>query len=94
MKHPGQYKKDCMSKGLGTNKDSVVTQSIKSKPTKEEKGDVYLASTSTQTKLESWIIDSGASFHMTPYRYWFYQYEELRGGDVLLGDDLPKRIVG
>jgi predicted Na+-dependent transporter len=29
-------------------------------------GDVYLASTSTQSDHDVWLIDSGASFHMTP----------------------------
>ena len=31
---------------------------------------------------------------MTPHSHWFYEYEELKGGDVMLGDDSPKRIVG
>ena len=49
---------------------------------KHEKGDVYLAMTSTQMERESWLIDSRASFHMTPHIHWFYEYEELESGDV------------
>ena len=60
----------------------------------DEKGDVYLYLMSRQMEGESWLMDSGASFHMTPHRHWFYEYEELKCGDVLLGDDSPKRIVG
>lgn len=30
---------------------------------------------------------------MTPNRVWFYEYEKLKGGDVLLGDNLSKKIV-
>ena len=67
----GHYKKYCKSKGAGTSKDSGVTQSTEGKSMKDEKGDVYLASTSTQMQRESWMIDSRASFHMTPHRYWF-----------------------
>ena len=92
--NPGRYKKDCKSKGVGTSKDSEVTQSIESTSTQEEKGDLYLASMSTQLKRDSWLIDSIASFHMTPHRNWFYEYEELKGGDDLLGDDSLKKIVG
>lgn len=88
------YKKYCKSKGVGTSKDSEETQSTKSKSTQDEKGDVYLASTSTKSERESWLIDSGASLHMTPHRHWFYEYEELKGGDVLLDDDSPKKIIG
>ena len=47
-----------------------------------EKGDVYLASTSTQMERESWLINSGASFHMKPHGHWFSEFEELKSGDV------------
>jgi hypothetical protein len=43
---------------------------------KEEGGDVYLASSSRHPNHEAWLIDSGASFHMTPHREWFYEYEK------------------
>ena len=43
---------------------------------------------------ESWLINFRASFHMTPHRHWFCESEEVKSGDVLLGDDSPKRIVG
>ena len=48
------------------------------------------------TKLErdSWLIDSSESFLMSPHRDWLYEYEELEGGDVLLGDYSLTNIVG
>ena len=30
---------------------------------------------------------------MIAHIHWFYEYKELKSGDVLLGDDSPKRIV-
>ena len=54
---------------------------------------MYLDSTGTQSKRDFWLIDSGASFHMTPHREWFYEYEKYNG-IVFLGDDLPKKIIG
>lgn len=64
-----------------------MTQSTEGKSMEDEKGDVYLASTSTQMEQESRLIDSRASFHMTPHRHWLCEYEELKGGVVMLGDD-------
>jgi len=64
------------------------------KTTSDEGGDVYLASSSTHVDHEAWLIDSGASFHFTPHREWFSEYEKYNGGDVFLGDDRKARIIG
>ena len=64
------------------------------KTTSDEGGDVYLASSSTHVDHEAWLIDLGASFHFTPHREWFYEYEKYDGGDVFLGDDSKSRIIG
>jgi len=56
--------------------------------------DVYLASLSTHVDHEAWLIDSGASFHFTPYREWFCEYGKCDGGHVFLGDDRKARIIG
>ena len=63
------------------------------KSSTEEGGDVYLASTRTQSKRDFWLIDYGAYFHMTPNREWFSEYEKYNG-NVFLGDDSPKKIMG
>ena len=39
------------------------------------------------------VIDSGASFHFTPHREWFCEYEKYDGSDVFLGDDRKDKIV-
>ena len=43
---------------------------------------------------DSWLIDSGASFQLTPHWEWFCEYEKYDGSDVLLGDDRKARIIG
>jgi len=64
------------------------------KTTSDEGGDVYLScSSSTHVDHETWLIDSGASFHFTPHREWFYEYEKYDGGDVLLADDRKAIII-
>ena len=40
------------------------------------------------------MIDLGASFHFTPHREWFCEYEKYDGGDVFLEDNRKARIVG
>src|SRR3984885_9676816 len=64
------------------------------KTTSDEGGDVCLSSSSTHVDHEAWLIDSGASFHFTPHREWFCEYEKYDGGDVFLGDDRKARIIG
>jgi hypothetical protein len=55
---------------------------------------VYLASSRTHADHEAWLIELGASFHMTPHREWFYEYEKYDGGNVFLGKDSTTRIIG
>jgi hypothetical protein len=55
---------------------------------------VYLASSSTHAYHEAWLVDSGASFHMTPHRECFCGYERYDGGNVFLVDDSTTRIIG
>jgi hypothetical protein len=90
----GHYKKDCKSKKIEKPKVYDSTSSTEVKTSTEEGGDVYLASTSTHADHGVWLIDSSASYHMTPHREWFSEYEKYDGGDVFLGDDSTTKILG
>eukprot|EP00253_Pinus_taeda_P025343 PITA_25343 len=90
----GHYKRDYKSKALDKGKGSHGASSVEAKTTSNEGGDVYLASSVTHVDHEAWLIDSGASFHFTPHREWFYEYDKYDGGDVFLGDDRKARIIG
>ncbi|ONK81628.1 uncharacterized protein A4U43_C01F31260 [Asparagus officinalis] len=35
----------------------------------------------------NWMLDSGASYHVTPRRDWFASFERLDGGVVVMGND-------
>ena len=89
----GHYKKQCRSK-VEKNKGYEEYPSTKEKTSKKEGGDVYLASSRTHANHEAWLVGSGASFHMTPHREWFYEYERYAGGNVFLDDDWTTRIIG
>lgn len=42
---------------------------------------------------EDWILDTGASFHMTPHRHLFSTYQK-KDGKVEVGDDWVLEVVG
>jgi hypothetical protein len=44
--------------------------------------------------FESWVVDSRDSFHATPDRKHFVDYVQGDFGQVHLGDDAPRKIVG
>ena len=88
------FRRECKSKAHDKGKGSDDAPSAEVKTTPDEGGDVYLASSSTHVDHEAWLIDSGASFHFTPHREWFCEYEKYNGGDVFLGDDRKARIIG
>jgi hypothetical protein len=62
--------------------------------TSDKGGDVYLESTSTQSDQDVWLIDSGASYHMTQHKEWLCEYERYDGGDLFLGDNSITIIFG
>ena len=41
-----------------------------------------------------WVIDSGASFHVTPHRSWFHDYDASRTGTVRIADGSSMQIHG
>jgi hypothetical protein len=89
----GHYKKQCRSK-VEKKKGSKESFSTEENTSKEEGGDLYLASSSTHADHEAWLIESGASFHMNPHREWFYEYEKYDGGNVFLSNDSTTKIIG
>ena len=46
-----------------------------------------------QGYAQNWILDSGASFHVTPHRNWFSSYASMQG-IVRLGDSYELDIIG
>lgn len=81
-------------KGFENTKVNEETQSTEGKASQEEREDVDLALTSMQSNCVSWLIDFGASYHMTPLGEWFQEYEKFGWGDVLLRGDSSTSIVG
>ncbi|KAH9291902.1 hypothetical protein KI387_042909 [Taxus chinensis] len=90
----GHFKKDCRSKKVEKGKSSDDGGSSDTKPSNEDSGDLFLVASSLHACDSAWLIDSGASFHMTPHKEWFCEYEKCNGGDVYLGDNSTCKIIG
>ncbi|KAE8692624.1 Retrovirus-related Pol polyprotein from transposon TNT 1-94 [Hibiscus syriacus] len=80
----GHFKRDCRApkKNTGTQESANMT---------EETGDAMILS--INSLIESWILDSGASFHSTPYQEIMENYVSGDFGKVHLADDETLKIV-
>ena len=57
----------------------------------EESDDCLICS--LESKIDSWVLDSGASFHATPHRELSENYVSGNLGKVYLGDDQACNIT-
>ncbi|KAE8686500.1 cytochrome P450 71A9-like [Hibiscus syriacus] len=80
----GHFKRDCraLKKDTGAQESANMT---------EETGDAMILS--VNSPIESWILDSGASFHSTPCREIMENYVSGDFGKVHLADDETLKIL-
>lgn len=84
----GHYKNQCKS----SLNDRVSKPEVNMASTSGEDNDALICS--LENIKESWVIDSGASFHATSQKELFERYETGNFGKVFLGDDHACDIVG
>ena len=56
--------------------------------------DLLSVSSSNNVLLESWVLDSTCSYHMTPKKDWFDTYKPYNGGMVQMGNDATCPVIG
>ena len=93
----GHIKKDCWSKKKSENPESSNAQGNVASTSKD--GEVlYSEATATaggrKQFTDVWLLDTGATWHMTSRREWFHNYKPISGGSVHMGDDHALEIVG
>jgi transposase InsO family protein len=94
----GHFKKDCwFKKGIENTAESSKPQGCVASTS--EDGEVLYSeaatiSTDREELTEVWLMDSGATWHMTPNRDWFHTYEPISGGKVFMGDNHALEIAG
>ena len=57
-------------------------------------GDLLSVVTSEKRSKIEWILDSGCTFHMCPYRDLFATFEPSHSGVVLMGNDAQCKVAG
>ena len=87
----GHWKKDCPKlKKKGKAPQDVNVAECKS----DAESDFSLAVSPLTSHPDEWILDSACTYHMSPMREWFFEFEELDGGVVYMGNDNPCKTVG
>ena len=54
--------------------------------------DLLSVSSGNNVLLESWVLDSACSYHMTPKKYWFDMYKPYNGGLLRLASS-PRVLI-
>ncbi|KAE8716977.1 cytochrome P450 71A9-like [Hibiscus syriacus] len=85
-------KKDCWSLNKNSNPQGNTVNT-------SDDGDALYCEASTTVEgrkryADIWLIDSGATYHMTSSREWFHHYEPISGGSVYSCNDHALNIVG
>jgi hypothetical protein len=83
----GHIRKDCKEEKK-KKKYTSDRESSQSDP------DAFIAALAVPASDDVWLVDSGASFHMTSHKEWFSKYEPYNGGKVFLASDSTLEIVG
>ena len=72
------------------NSANIVQKNVDS----EGSADSDMLAVTSGDHSDSWIFDTGASFHMTPNKEWFETYKAGNMGSVRLADDKVCGVVG
>jgi hypothetical protein len=81
----GHLKKDC--RAPKKQRDGQQEKNQEANVTGDVLQDALILSVDNSS--ESWVVDSGASFHVTPHKKHFLDYVQGDFGQVHLGDDAP-----
>ena len=94
----GHIKRDCLEKkkGNGESKEgsSKSANVVEEEDSESGDGDILSVLFSSEHLTDSWILDSGCSYHMTPNKDWFHTYRLVNTGSVLMGNDASCKVVG
>ncbi|KAE8698455.1 Detected protein of unknown function [Hibiscus syriacus] len=87
---PKQQSQTCLNKNSNPQGNTANTS---------DDGDTLCCEASTTVEgrkryTDIWLIDSGATYHMTSRREWFHHYEPVSGGSVYSYNDHASEIIG
>jgi len=95
----GHVKKDCWHYKKSKEQATEATTSQGCVASTSDEGEILYSEAAIGSKgskqlSDVWIMDSGATWHMTPRREWFCSYEPISEGSVFMGNDQALEIVG
>ncbi|KAH9652997.1 hypothetical protein KPL70_027263 [Citrus sinensis] len=90
----GHFKRDCPERKNKQYKEQRSQNGDASVVEEEgyESAGVLIAS--DEDHEGKWVLDSGCSFHMCPFKHHFSEYQEYDGGRVMVGNDAICRVIG
>ncbi|KAH9745502.1 hypothetical protein KPL70_004095 [Citrus sinensis] len=86
----GHFKKDCQelkNKNKERNGDAATVEEEG-----YESAGVCVATKDLQRG--KWILDSGCTFHMCPFKTYFSDYHNLDGGKIMMGNNAVCKVIG
>jgi hypothetical protein len=89
----GHLKKECRNNKKIGEKSSEASTSQGCVASNSDDGDILYSEAAISSKggrrlNDVWIMDSGATWHMTPHRDWFYSYEPISEGKNTRGHQM------
>ena len=90
----GHFKRDCLERKNKQHKEQRSENGDAAVVEEEgyESAGVLIASDVDQEG--KWVLDSGCSFHMCPFKHQFSEYQEYDGGRVMMGNNAICRVIG
>jgi len=88
----GHWKKDCPK--LQKNGKALQDANVAEFKSDVESDISLIVSPSASSHPDEWILDSSCTYHMCPIRKWFFEFQELDGGVVYMGNDNSCKTVG
>ena len=95
-KFKNDKKKGKVTESKGSSEDVNVSKVVDSEDELlvVSSNDTQVLKHTEKSCMHDWIIDSGASFHVTPFRELFCRFTAGRHGVVFLGNDHACHIIG
>lgn len=93
-KRPGHLRRDCRKFKAQKGENGTVKEAPKAKAAQGDGRSVAFTGSENVRSSSSWVIDSGASAHMTNNRDFFGSLSEFSGGWITLADGQKTKILG
>lgn len=82
----GHYKRDCPDKKNYKQTESANVAQEKERP--------MILTASSQDPKKEWVLVSGCTFHITPEKDLLFDFKEIDGGKVLMGNNTHSEVKG